>query len=893
MKKLYLVDGSGYIFRAYHALPPLRSPSGVPVGALYGFCSMLYSLTQDIHPDYLAVIFDAARKTFRQDIYQDYKAHRPETPEDLIPQFPLIRQACQAFGVLSLETEGFEADDLIASYATIAKKQGFEVVIVSSDKDLMQLVEEGISLLDPLKNTEIQEPQVFEKFGVFPSKVIDVQALAGDSSDNVPGVKGIGLKTAALLIEQFGSLEGLYENVESISQPKRRQTLLDCKELAFISKELVTLKKDVPLEKDPSSLVFDPCPSMLETFLNEQGFKALLKRIQEKQGKIAVPKAQKGVYESIFSIEKLKEVLDQAKDLGILSFDLETTSLHIKQAKIVGIALSVQEGTGYYVPVSHQDLMSEKQLSLEEVLSVLKPILTDPRILKVGHNLKYDLGVLKQYDLDLFPLHDTLLMSYVLDIGLHGHGMDELSRLHLDYETITFSQVAGTGKNQKTFDQVDVQTATTYAAEDADITLRLYTLFSKRLKDEKLLSVYERYERPLVEVIASMEDKGVLIDEAQLKSLKGTFTIRQKELEEKIYAHCGELFNIASPKQLGEVLFEKLKLPVPKKTKTGAYVTDADVLEKLSLEGHEIATLLLQWRGVFKLLSTYVEGLQKAINPKSHRVHTTYSLSATSTGRLASSDPNLQNIPIRQEDGRLIRKAFIAPKGYKIVSFDYSQIELRLLAHVAQIETLIHAFKSKEDCHTLTASQVFNVPKDQVTSDLRRKAKAINFGIIYGISAYGLSQQLGISTSEASFLIKAYFERYPGIQAYMEAMKQEAKQKGCVTTPFQRRLHIPGILDKNPGMRQFSERQAINAPLQGGNADLIKLAMIQVHHKLKSLNLKTTMLLQVHDELVFEIPESELDQVVPLIQGIMENVEKISVPLEVGVGIGNNWDEAH
>lgn len=908
-KKLYLIDGSGFIFRAFHALPPLRRPDGIPVGAVYGFCNMLLRFLEQAQAnrnhDYLAVIFDAARKTFRQDIYPDYKAHRPDVPEDLIPQFPLIRQACEAFQIPAIELEGYEADDLIASYASEAAKQNIEVIIVSSDKDLMQLVAPGVTMLDPIKNKPIKHAEVIEKFGVSPEKVIDVQALAGDSVDNVPGIPGIGIKTAAELINTFGNLETLLNNAQTIKQPKRRQLLQDHAENARISKQLVTLCHTAPLPMLIETLeVRHPEHSVLKEFIRSQGFMSLLNRLEKQRGS-TTDQANKANtdYHCITDLKELQDFVAQASTHSMVAFDSETTSLNIMEAEVVGFSLSFEPSTGIYIPISHRqrhdqlslekDESLDKQLPLEEVIRCLQPLLSDPAVLKVGHNLKYDLGVLSKYNIKITPLGDTMLMSYVLDGGKHGHGMDELAERHLQYTTIKYADVAGSGKNQKRFDEVDIKSATAYAAEDADITLRLYHYLSPRLALEKVTTVYERVERPLVPIIVAMETTGIKVDESLLRQLGNQYAMEMATLETTIHGLAGRSFNIGSPKQLGEVLFNEMGLPTPKKSKTGAYVTDADVLEKLAEQGHMLPEKVLEWRGLAKLKSTYADGLLAAINAKTGRVHTSYSMAGTSTGRLASSDPNLQNIPIRTDKGRQIRRAFIAESGYKLVSMDYSQIELRLLSEMADVPQLTKAFKEGQDIHTATASDMFGIPLDQITNDLRRRAKAINFGIIYGISAFGLARQLSIPQGEAASYIKSYFEKYPGISDYMERTKEYAKEHGYVKTLFGRKCFTPGILDKNAAMRSFAERQAINAPLQGSNADIIKQAMSKIPGTLHHYQLQAKMLLQVHDELIFEVPETEIQQTTKVLQKLMEGIVQLKVPLVVGVGIGNNWDEAH
>ncbi|MGV8947856.1 MAG: DNA polymerase I [Candidatus Paracaedibacter sp.] len=918
MTKLTLIDGSGYIFRAFHALPPMRRPDGVAVGAVYGFCAMLFKTLMENHTDSLVVVFDAGRQTFRQEIYPDYKAHRPDPPEDLIPQFQLIREACAAFNVASIEAVGFEADDLIATYAHHAHGEGYEVCIISSDKDLMQLVRPGVSMLDPIKNRPIGDAEVFEKFGVPPSKVVEVQALAGDSSDNVPGVPGIGIKTAAELINAYGDLETLLARAHEIKQPKRREALIENAEKARISRQLVYLRKDSPLPLALTDLkVRSLEQGVLNTFLRTQGFNSLIARIdrqytaapaptgaQELPGFSITPALQLQTgYETVTTIEALNTWIAKAMASSIIAIDCETTSLNAVEAKLVGLSLATDKDQACYIPVAHQTEIP--QLSIDLVLAALQPLLNNKNVLKVGHNLKYDLVVLGNYGVTISPLTDTMLMSYVLDAGKNGHGMDELAELHLGYKTIKFADVAGTGKAMKTFDYVPLDQATAYAAEDADITLQLYHVFYPRLIAEKMVHVFERLERPLVPVIAAMEQQGIRVDRLLLDRLGYEFSQQMTQLEKTIYKLAGREFNVGSPKQLGEVLFDEMgisissdtnstqKIKSPKKTKTGAYVTDVDVLESLAAQGHDLPARVLEWRGLSKLKSTYVDNLIAAVSPKTSRVHTSYSLAGTSTGRLSSSDPNLQNIPIRTENGRKIRQAFVADPGFRLVSLDYSQIELRLLAHMADVPALAEAFRKGMDIHTSTASTMFGIPPEQIDGTLRRKAKAINFGIIYGISAFGLANQLGIAQGEAAAYIKKYFETYPGIQDYMERCKEFARRHGYVQTLWGRKCYTLGIRDNNPVARQFAERQAINAPLQGSNADIIKRAMVHIPVLLQNLNSKTHMLLQVHDELIFEVPEAEINTTVAALKKLMENILILKVPLVVGVGIGNNWDEAH
>lgn len=887
---LHLVDGSGYIFRAYYALPPLTSPNGTPVGAVYGFCNMLHRLIEKVDGNRLLVIFDAGRRTFRQDIYPDYKAHRAPPPDDLIPQFSLIREACEAFGVPSVELPGFEADDLLAAYAKASINCGDKTQIISADKDLMQLLRPGVTMWDPMKNRPIDEQVVFEKFGVTPDKVIDVQALCGDSSDNIPGVPGFGPKTSAELIQTFGSLENLLENISEVKQPRRRDLLTQHAELVRISKRLVTLDDNAPLPIEYTEIA--PVNTDFERrdlFLKELGFLSLMKRLQLSD---ANTNSRREEYTCIKDMDMLKQWVDQASEAGKIVIDCETTSLNAMQAKLVGVALGVPIGAGYkaaYIPFAHQE--STQQIPLDVAKTLLQPLFSNPAIMKIGHNLKYDLLVLRQHGFEVNTLDDTMLMSYVLHAGEHGHSMDELALKYLNRTTITFADVAGKGKAQKTFDMIEIPVATNYAAEDAEITGLLCNHFKPELSTNQVSSVYELTEKPLIPVIVAMEEAGICVNANWLNHLGQEFSQKMTSLAQEIYALAGHEFNIASPAQLGEILFEKHQMPGAKKTKTGSYSTDVDVLEKLVAQGFDLPKKVLGWRALAKLNSTYVEGLLKAINPATGRVHTSYSMVGAATGRLSSSDPNLQNIPIKSEDGRKIRQAFIARPGHKLVSLDYSQIELRLLAHFADVPTLQDAFLKGEDIHARTACDVFGVTADQVDKALRRRAKTINFGIIYGISAFGLAKQLSVSNQEASQMINAYFERYPGIDAYIRNSQRQAREQGYVLTLMGRKVYTPGILDKNAMLRQFAERQATNAPLQGSNADIIKRAMIKIHAFLKPYQAK--LLLQVHDELVFEIPDSESDEIVPKLKEIMENITQLKVPLVVGVGVGENWDAAH
>lgn len=912
MKQLFLIDGSGYIFRAYHALPPLTAPDGTPVGAVYGFCNMLRNLISSHRMHHFLVVFDAGRQTFRQEIYPDYKAHRPPAPDDLVPQFPLILEACQAFGVPMVQMQGYEADDLIASYARKAKVQGFDVTIVSADKDLMQLVEDKIKLYDPMKRKDIGVDQVREKFGVDPSKVIDVQALAGDSSDNVPGVPGIGIKTAAELITTYGTLEMLLAGAQKIKQPKRRQSLIDNAEKARISKKLVTLVDTLDLPLDFDSLFVRDLSKDTLVFLEKMGFKNLLARVTSevaqlhgsayvKNETIVVGNSQiektNIEYKKLVTKEEIVTFLYNATLSGIAAFDTETTSLHIHSAKMVGCSIAYRDSNdkiqAAYIPFHH--VTSDAQASFAEIKPELSQFLLQKGVLKVGHNLKYDMEILKLYNLKIESYEDTLLMSYCLNGGLHSHSMDFLAKTYLNRETISFESVCGSGKNQITFDRVPLDTATSYAAEDAEITLMLYEFFKPQLLGQKVSSLYYDVERPLLPSIVEMEYTGVKVDPMVLSKIGIDLNTRLNTLQHDIFKDVGHEFNIGSPKQLGVVLFEEQNMPAPKMTKTGIYTTDADVLESLVQKGYDLPRKILEWRSLTKLLTTYVESLQKAIHPVTHRVHTSYALSGTSTGRLSSSDPNLQNIPIKTEDGRRIRQAFVPQDGWTMVSFDYSQIELRLLAHFADVPALTEAFQQDIDSHKATACILFDVPYDEVTPEQRRQAKTVNFGIIYGISAYGLSNQLLMTQSQAAALIKSYMERYPGVDAFMKQKKDEAALQGYVTTISGRKCYTPGIHDRNSAIRNFAERQAINAPLQGSNADIIKKAMIQIYNWLQQSKIEAHMLLQVHDELVFEVKNDPLiiEKLVNEVRQIMENVITLSVPLKVDVGIGENWDAAH
>jgi DNA polymerase I len=955
---LYLIDGSGYLFRAYHALPPLsRKSDGLPTGAVSGFTNMLWKLLEDTKsgdkPTHLAVIFDAGKKTFRNDIYPLYKANRPEPPEDLIPQFPLVRDATRAFGVPAIEEPGFEADDLIATYARVAREGGARVTIVSSDKDLMQLVIDGkVELFDPVKNKRLGSAEVMEKFGVPPSKVIEVQALAGDSTDNVPGVRGIGVKTAAELINLYGDLETLLKKAGEIKQPKRRETLIENADNARVSLKLVTLDTNVKLKHGIDEFgTCEPDPATLIGFLKTMEFASLAKRAAShfgiddieaipaaadagKPAKMLVAAAKEAAapdrdaqapgapgavmdrgmllkpinldaYETVTTLKRLDFWIARVRDIGSVCVDTETTSLDPMQAGLCGVSLSVAPNEACYIPCGHRaqdglDLGGAAaivQLAEKDVLARLKPLLEDDSVLKIAQNLKYDYLIFLQRGIRVAPFDDTMLISYVLGAALHGHGMDELSQLHLNHTPITFSDVAGKGKEKITFDCVPVVEATRYSGEDADVTLRLHALLKPRLVAEGKVGVYETLERPLIPVLADMERAGITIDPDRLRRLSNDFANDMAALEKDIHKLAGGSFNIGSPKQLGEILFDKFKLPGGRRTKTGAWSTDSDVLEDVALQGHEIAKKVLAWRQLQKLRGTYTDALPGYINPQTGRVHTSYALAATSTGRLASTDPNLQNIPVRTEEGRRIRAAFVAAKGMKLVSADYSQIELRLLAHIADIAALKKAFAEGLDIHAMTASEIFSVPVKDMPSEIRRRAKAINFGIVYGISAFGLANQLGIARGEADDYIKKYFQRFPGIRDYMEETKAFAREHGYVETLFGRRIYIREIKSTNPGHRGGAERAAINAPIQGAAADIIRRAMIRIPDALLKAKLKAKMLLQVHDELIFEAPEKETEATCKLARSVMEKAAlpalALSVPLVVEARAAANWDEAH
>jgi DNA polymerase-1 len=920
--RLYLIDGSAYIFRAYHALPPLtRKSDGMPVGAVSGFCNMLWKLLADVNddalqemgtPTHFAVIFDHSSITFRNDLYSEYKANRDETPEDLIPQFAFIREAVRAFGLPCIEMEGFEADDLIATYAKQAEAKEAETIIISSDKDLMQLVSDHTIMYDTMKSKRYDRDGVFEKFGVGPEKMIDMQALNGDTADNVPGVPGIGPKTAALLLDEFGTLENLLDNAETIKQKKRRENLIEFAEDARLSKELVTLRTDVKVADTVDTFgVQDIDHAQLVNFLESMEFTTLTKRVRAAaDGDIPASPAEKapalaeGQYETVYTLEDVQKWADKARQRGVIAVDTETTGLDAMSVRLVGICLATAPGEACYIPLTHgadglslDDPDTEKQVDTGKCLDILKPVLEDDSILKIGQNFKYDMLIFARHGINVTPVDDTMLMSYATECGLHGHGMDELAQLHLDHTCIKFSDIAGTGKKQKTFDQIAIAEAAKYAAEDADVTLRLHQVLKPAMVQGQMTTVYETLERPMVQTIAGMEKEGIKVDPQVLSRLSSDFAQRMAGHEAAAYDLAGEEFNLGSPKQISEIFFEKLGLPGGKKTKTGAWSTSADVLEGLAAQGVEIAQELMSWRQLSKLKGTYTDTLPSQINAETGRIHTSYSLAATTTGRLSSNDPNLQNIPIRTEDGRKIRTAFVAEKGNVLVSADYSQIELRLLAHIADLKTMKEAFAEGVDIHAMTASEMFGVPVEGMDPMVRRNAKAINFGIIYGISAFGLANQLGISRGEAKDYIDSYFEKFPGIRKYMDDTVAGAKANGFVETIFGRRIHVPGIAEKNPMRRGYAERQSINAPIQGAAADVIRRAMIRMPAALEQEGLSAKMLLQVHDELIFECPKKEADDLCKIVQNVMENAAtpavEIDVPLVVEAGRGNNWDEAH
>ena len=975
---LFLVDGSGYIFRAYHALPPLtRKSDGLPVGAVSGFCNMLWKLMLNardtdvgVTPTHFAVIFDYSSKTFRNELYPEYKANRSAPPEDLVPQFGLLRQATRDFDLPCIEMEGFEADDIIATYARLAREAGGDATIISSDKDLMQLVGPMVSMYDPMKDKEIKVPEVVEKWGVPPEKMIDLQALTGDSVDNVPGVPGIGPKTAAQLLEEYGDLDTLLARASEIKQNKRRESIIEHADKARISRELVRLKDDVPgIDPLDALMLQPPNGPKLIGFLKAMEFSTLTRRVAEATGAdaaaiepamIAVEagaeargpdldaspvisgnglpeegdvtpargghegadtpaaladaraqaamadKIDRSLYVCIRDLETLEAWIAEAREAGVVGFDTETNSLDPMQAELCGFSLATAPGRAAYVPLAHKtgvgDLLGgglvENQIPIRDALAAIKGLMEDPSVLKVAHNFKYDLVVMQRHGVDVTPYDDTMLLSYVVDAGTGGQGMDALSERWLGHVPIPFKEVTGTGKAFVTFDFVDLDRATAYAAEDADVTLRLWRVLRPRLAAKKLAPVYERLERPLAPVLARMEQRGVSVDRQILSRLSGELAQGAAALEDEIHQLAGEKFTIGSPKQLGDILFGRMGLPGGSKTKTGQWSTSAQVLEDLAAEGHELPRKIVDWRQLTKLKSTYTDALPGYIHPETRRVHTSYALAATTTGRLSSSEPNLQNIPIRTAEGRKIRTAFIAEPGNLLISADYSQIELRVLAHVADIPQLRQAFADGVDIHAMTASEMFGVPVEGMPSEVRRRAKAINFGIIYGISAFGLANQLSIPRDEAGAYIRKYFERFPGIKDYMDATKAFARDKGYVETIFGRRAHYPEIRSSNPSMRAFNERAAINAPIQGSAADIIRRAMVRMEDALEREGLaRTRMLLQVHDELIFEAPEDEVEAAIPVIRDVMENAAmpalSMRVPLHVDARAAHNWDEAH
>ncbi len=914
----YLIDGSGYIFRAYYALPPLtRKSDGLPTGAVSGFCSMLFKLLEDSKsnqnlqkPTHFAVIFDSARKTFRNEIYSDYKANRAEAPDDLAPQFDYIRKSVLAFNLPSLELINYEADDLIATYVEMILKEGAKVTIVSSDKDLMQLYKKNVRIYDPMKNKFISEEDIKNKFGVGASKVIDVQALAGDSSDNVPGVPGIGVKTAAELINKYGYLEKLLKSAHEIKQNKRRETLIENKDKALISKKLVTLNSDAPVNKNLTDLELKSIDKdKLYKFLREMEFNRLLSSAISAYGEpsltsikneVKIEKNQKAInkkeYYLIENLEQIDNWINEAEELGEVAVDTETNSLDPHQADLVGVSLSSKIGKACYIPIGHK---SSKCIEKDLVLKKLKPLLEDPSIKKIGQNIKFDFIVFFKHGINMTSMEDTMLMSYVLDAGKNRHNMDTLSEIHLNHKTISFKDLVGTGKKEINFSEVDVEKAKDYAAEDADITFRLYKKFQKSLKDEKMINIYEIFEKPLLKILAFMEIEGVKIDNKFLKSLSTKFEKKITKIQNEVFKISKREFNIASPKQLGEILYNDLKIADLKKTKKGSFATSASVLEDLAFKGHKFPQLVLDWRQVSKLKNTYSDSLPEHINPNTQRVHTSFLLAATTTGRLASSDPNLQNIPIKSEDGKDIRKAFIAKKNHVLISADYNQIEMRILADLADVKGLKKAFKNNEDIHSLTASQIFNVDIKKVNQDQRRKAKAINFGIIYGISQYGLAKQINVTNHEAEEFLNAYFLKFPEIKIYMDQTIKFCRKSGFVNNIFGRRSHFININDKNYNIRNFQERAAINAPIQGSAAEIMRLAMIRLDKKLSDQkNQKTKMLLQIHDELIFETPKEEVKRISKIIIEEMSSVVKseqhsFSIPLTVDLNTGENWGTLH
>ncbi len=914
----YLIDGSGYIFRAYYALPPLtRKSDGLPVGAVSGFCSMLFKLLEDSKssenlqkPSHFAVIFDAARKTFRNEIYSDYKANRSEAPDDLAPQFEYIRKSVVAFNLPAVDLPNYEADDLIATYVEQILAKGAKVTIVSSDKDLMQLYKKDVRLFDPMKNKFITSEDIVTKFGVGPEKVIDVQSLAGDSSDNVPGVPGIGVKTAAELINKYGTLEKLLNNAHEIKQNKRRESLIENKDKAIISKKLVTLLKDAPVERKIEEFQLKKIDKKkLYKFLREMEFNRLLSSAISTYGEPeleensieAIPKQKhlninKKDYHLITNEDQIDEWINEAEESGELAIDTETSSLDVHQAELIGISLSTKIGKACYIPIGHK---FKGCLKKANVIKKLKPLLEDVSVKKIGQNIKFDFILLYKQGINMTSMEDTMLMSYVLDAGKNRHNMDTLSEIHLQHKTISFKEIVGSGKKEINFRDVELDKAMEYAAEDADITYRLYKIFSKNIKLEKLTNIYEIFEKPLIKILAFMEIEGIKIDNKFLKLLSSKFEKKIDKLQKEVFKISKKEFNIASPKQLGEIIYNDLKIAVLKKTRKGSFATNASVLEDLAFKGHKFPQLILDWRQVSKLKNTYSDALPEHINPTTKRVHTSFLLAATTTGRLASSEPNLQNIPIKSEDGKDIRKAFIAEKSFTLVSADYNQIEMRILADLADVKELKKAFKNNEDIHSLTASQVFNVDIKKVNQDMRRKAKAINFGIIYGISQYGLAKQINVSNYEAEEFLNAYFLRFPEIKTYMNDTIKFCRKSGYVNNIFGRRSHFNGINDKNFNVRNFQERAAINAPIQGSASEIMRLAMIRLDKKLgEQKSLKSKMLLQIHDELIFEVQKNEISKMMKIIKDEMISVansdfHSFSIPLTIDINTGDNWGSLH
>ena len=914
----YLIDGSGYIFRAYYALPPLtRKSDGLPTGAVSGFCSMLFKLLEDSKsnqnlqkPTHFAVIFDSARKTFRNEIYSDYKANRSEAPDDLAPQFEYIRKSVLAFNLPSVELINYEADDLIATYTDQILKAGAKVTIVSSDKDLMQLFRKNVRIFDPMKNKFITDEDVKNKFGVDSSKVIDVQALAGDSSDNVPGVPGIGVKTAAELINKYGTLEKLLKSSHEIKQNKRRETLIENKDKAIISKKLVTLKHDAPVEKEISEFQLKQIDkNKLYKFLREMEFNRLLSSAisiygepnlegirNDPQKKESDNLISNKDYHLITDAKEIDKWIKEAEETGEVAFDTETSSLDPHQAKLIGVSLSSKVGKACYIPIGHN---SQNCIDINKVLKKLKPLLEDSSIKKIGQNIKFDFIVLFKHGIIINSMEDTMLMSYVLDAGKNRHNMDTLSEIHLNHKTISFKELVGTGKKQINFSEVNLDKAKDYAAEDADITLRLYKKFKKNLKNEKMINIYEIFEKPMIKILSYMELEGIKVDSKFLKILSSKFEKKIEKIQKEVFKISKREFNIASPKQLGEILYNDLKIADLKKTKKGSFATSAAVLEDLAFKGHQFPKLVLDWRQVSKLKNTYSDSLPEHINPNTKRVHTSFLLAATTTGRLASSDPNLQNIPIKTEDGKDIRKGFITEKDHFLISADYNQIEMRILADLADVKELKKAFKNNDDIHSLTASQIFNIDIKKVNQDQRRKAKAINFGIIYGISQYGLAKQINVSNFEAEEFLNSYFSRFPEIKVYMDETIKFCRKSGYVNNIFGRRSHFININDKNYNVRNFQERAAINAPIQGSASEIMRLAMIRLSNRLnEQKNKNTKMLLQIHDELIFESPKEEVKRISKLIIEEMSSVAKsdqhsFSIPLTVDLNTGDNWGTLH